>query len=176
MTTPFTASFCSMNVRGLNQMRKRRQLFRWLHNNKFDNFLQETFSSRDIETVWKSEWGGDILYSHGTNHSRGVMILFNPKLVKHVDHVEADKYGRFLLLQVTIHNTSFYLCNIYSPNNISEQKTFFSNLQNILINACATDEIIIGGDFNCSLKPQDKIGGCAVNKKHNESMQVLETS
>ena len=92
MTTPFTASFCSLNVRGLNQMRKRRQLFRWRHNNKFDIiFLQETFSSRDIETVWKSEWGGDILYSHGTNHSRGVMILFNPKLVKQVDHVKADK-------------------------------------------------------------------------------------
>ena len=82
-------------------MHKRRQLFRWLHNNKFDiMFLQETYSTRDIETVWKSEWGGNILYSHGTNHSRGVMIPINPKLNIRTDHVTADKKGRYLLLQV----------------------------------------------------------------------------
>ena len=27
--------------------------------------------------------------------------------------------------------------------------------------------MIIGGDFNCSLMPQDKIGGSAANKIHN---------
>ena len=81
--------------------RKRRQLFRWLHvHNKFDIIsLQETFSSRDVETVWKADWGGDILYSHSINHSRGVMILFNPKLDKRVDHIKADKNGRYLLLR-----------------------------------------------------------------------------
>ena len=58
MTTPFTASFFFLNVRGLNQTRKRRQLFRWLHNNII--FLQETYSTKNIETVWKSEWDGKI--------------------------------------------------------------------------------------------------------------------
>ena len=92
MTTPFTASFCSLNVRGLNQARKRRQLFRWLQNNKFDIvFLQETYSSKYIENPWKSEWGGKIYFCHGTSHSRGVMIMFNPKLDVLVDNIEVIK-------------------------------------------------------------------------------------
>ena len=135
-------------------------------------FLQETYSTQDIEAVWKSEWGGNIFYSHGTNHSRGVMILLNPKLDIRVDHITAAENGRYLLLQVTLNDTSFYLCNIYSPNNTSEQKTFFANLFNFLINTCSVGEIIIGGDFNCSLTPQDKIGGCAVNKKQNVISEI----
>ena len=50
MKTPFNASFCSLNARGLNQARKRRQLFRWLHNYKFDViFLQETYSTQMLK-------------------------------------------------------------------------------------------------------------------------------
>ena len=100
MTTPFKVSFSSLNVRGINQTRKRRQLFRWLHNNKFDiTFLQETYSTENIESIWKSEWGGKIYFCHGTSHSRGVMILFNPKFAAQVNSIETDKNGRYLLLQ-----------------------------------------------------------------------------
>ena len=96
MTNPtFKASFCSLNARGLNKARKRRQLFRWLHNYKFDViFLQETYSTPNVELIWKSEWGGDIIHSHGTNHSKGVAILFNPKLDIRIGSSEADKNGR----------------------------------------------------------------------------------
>ena len=165
MTTPFTASFCSLNVRGLNQARKRRQLFRWLHNNKFDLvFLQETYSSKYIENPWKSEWGGKIYFCHGTSHSRGVMIMFNPKLDVLVDNIEVDKNGRYLLLQTTISDTTFQLCNIYSPNNSSVQITFFSSILDVLRKRSEFN-IIIGGDFNCALTPQDKLGGAAVGRK-----------
>ena len=48
-----------------------------LHNQKFDiAFLQETHSSKSVEEIWKAEWGRKIYYSHGTTHSKGVMILF----------------------------------------------------------------------------------------------------
>ena len=113
MTTLFTASFCSLNVRGINQTRKQRQLFRWLHNNKFDIiFLQETYSTENIENIWKSEWGEKIYFCHGTSHLRGVMTLFNPKFATPVDSIEADKNGGFLLLQTTISDITFQLCNI----------------------------------------------------------------
>lgn len=172
MTTPFAATFCSLNVRSINQTHKRRQLFRWLHNNKFDiTFLQETYSTKSIETVWKSEWGGDVYYSHGTNHSRGTMILFNPKLPIHVDDIIADENGRFLLLKVTVYDTEIQLCNIYSPNNNSDQKVFYSNLLNILKHH-SDHKIIVGGDFNCALTPCDKIGGSDVNKKNNVISEI----
>lgn len=126
MTTPFKASFCSLNARGLNQSRKRRQLFRWLHNYKFDViFLQETYSTENVEAMWKSEWGGNLFFSHGTNHSKGVAILFNPKLDVRIENVIADKEGRYILLEVSLYDSTFLLCNIYSPNDNNSQKIFF---------------------------------------------------
>ena len=78
------ARFCnvlSLNVRGLHKTIKRRQIFRWLHQQKPDVvFLQETYSSAQNLKSWEAEWGGKRIGSHGTNHSRGVMILFKPKL------------------------------------------------------------------------------------------------
>ena len=70
-------SVLSLNVRGLNKTIKRRQVFRWLHQQKSDVvFLQETYSSAQNLKSWEAEWGGKMIGSHGTNHSRGVMILF----------------------------------------------------------------------------------------------------
>ena len=57
----------SLNVRGLNGSRKRRQVFRWLHQRKSDIiFLQETYSSRDTIGRWEAERGGEIVSSHGS--------------------------------------------------------------------------------------------------------------
>ena len=100
MAVPYKLSFCSLNVRGLNQARKRRQIYRWLHNYNFDIiFLQETYSSKNTEDVWKAEWGGKIHFSHWTTHSKGVMILFNPKLNFEIESATTDKNGRYLLLK-----------------------------------------------------------------------------
>ena len=71
----------SLNVRGLNRTIKRRQVFRWLHQQKSDViFLQETYSSPQTIKTWKAEWGRKIIESHGSNHSRGVMILFKGQM------------------------------------------------------------------------------------------------
>ena len=110
MTSPFKASFCSLNARSLNQARKRRQLFRWLHNYKFDViFLQETYSAPNVEPIWKSEWGGNIIYSYGTSHSKSVAILFNPKLDVGIGSSEADKNGRYLLLEASIFESTVFV-------------------------------------------------------------------
>ena len=99
------------------------------------------------------------------------MILFNPKLPMHVDDIIADENGRFLLLKVTVYDTEIQLCNIYSPNNNSDQKVFYSNLLNILKHH-SDHKIIVGGDFNCALTPCDKIGGSDVNKKNNVISEI----
>ena len=44
--------------------------------------LQEThFTSLD-EVVWKTEWGGEIIFCHGQRNSKGVIILINKKARK----------------------------------------------------------------------------------------------
>ena len=87
----------SLNVRGLNGSRKRRQVFRWLYQQKSDIiFLQETYSSLDAIGRWEAEWGGKIVSSHGSSHSRGVMILFKPRLDVNIEKITEDKYGRYI--------------------------------------------------------------------------------
>ena len=62
----------SLNVRGLNNFKRRRSMFNWFRRNSADIIrLQETFSTPSVERFWKNEWGGNIVYNHGTNHSRG---------------------------------------------------------------------------------------------------------
>ena len=83
------------------------QFFRWAHNSKADIvFLQETYSAKGVEEIWRSEWGGKIHYSHGSSHSKGVMILSNPKLDFQLESTVADKHGRYLMLNVTIHDST----------------------------------------------------------------------
>ena len=66
----------SLNARGIRSFEKRKVLFHWLAKDKPDIiFLQETYSTPEVENIWKSQWRGDIHFSHGLEHSRGVMIL-----------------------------------------------------------------------------------------------------
>ena len=82
----------SLNVRGLNKTTKQRQVFRWLHQQKSDVvFLQDTYSSAQNVKLWEAEWGGKMIGSHGTNHSRGVMIFFKPKLDVNIEQIISDK-------------------------------------------------------------------------------------
>ena len=149
----------SFNARGLNKSIKRRKLFRWLHLRKFDViFLQETYSDASLEAFWRAEWGGDIFFAHGSKHSRGVMILFRPSLSKEVLNVTADKNGRFLIVNTIVDEVGFCLVNIYAPNDQNQQINFYQKITDS-IRKCQTDNILIGGDFNCPLSASDKFGG-----------------
>ena len=92
-------SCVTLNVRGLNDERKRRQVFRWLRGRKFQIiFLQEVYSSRDTEKIWSAEWGGKIVFCHGTKHSCGTPVLFHPSIDVDVEHVEIGERGREIVL------------------------------------------------------------------------------
>jgi len=68
----------SLNVRGVKNQRKRRSIFCFLKDQKCDFYLlQETYSKPQDELIWKAEWRGDIFFSHGSNHQKGVCILLS---------------------------------------------------------------------------------------------------
>jgi len=48
------------------------------------------------------EWGGNIIYIYGTNHPKGVAILFNSRLDVYIERFEADKNRRYLLPEAAI--------------------------------------------------------------------------
>ena len=154
-----------LNVRGLNRAQKRRQVFRWLHGRKFQViFLQEVYSSSDLEKIWLAEWGGKVIYCHGSKHSCGNLILLNPALDVKVESCETDQKGRQIVLHAKIDDTSFIFANIYAPNEPKLQLEFFKSLK-VRLRKDADENLIIGGDMNCCLSPEDKRGGRPTEQK-----------
>ena len=105
-----------------------------------------------------------MIYSHGTNHSKGVMILINPSVDCKIEKTICDKNGRFIIIKLSLDEQSIVLVNVYTPNDATQQLGFFARLDQLL-QEFSQDNIIIGGDFNCPLSAKDKIGGKPVTQK-----------
>ena len=87
-------------------------------------FLQETYSTKDVEETWRTEWGGPILFSHGTNHSRGSLVLISSKLKLKVGQVDIDDEGRHILFNAETHGVNLLFGNVYLPTRDKEQLQF----------------------------------------------------
>ena len=157
MTSASRVKVISLNVRGLRNQVKRRSIFSYLKNQKATLYcLQETFSNEDDEKIWSAEWGGQIIFSRGSEHSRGVCILLSGFSIS---TVHADRDGRYIIVKVNIRDEHLFVINIYAPNKGAEQELFIRNLGANLISKTGITNIIIGGDWNGALFPKDKFGG-----------------
>ena len=105
-----------------------------------------------------------VFFSHGSTHSKGVMILVNPKVELKIEKVISDNNGRYIILDAMVDDSHVNLVNIYAPNDLNQQLAFFNDLQHTL-QEFAQEYIIMGGDFNCALHDKDKKGGNPVSKK-----------
>ena len=145
----------SLNVRGLRNISKRGAIFSFLKIQKATLFcLQEAFSSPEDEKLWSAEWGGKIIYSHGTTHSKGVCILLNPSSPFKLSSIQTDPEGRFLIVKLTIEEKYFSITDIYGPNNCHDQNDFIKILSQQLISKTDTSKVIISGDWNIMLNRQ----------------------
>ena len=71
----------SLNARGLHTFDRWKAFFNWLAKSSADIcFLQETYSTSEVEHIWKKQWKGDMFFSHGTGHSKEVLILVKDQL------------------------------------------------------------------------------------------------
>ena len=125
-TTHVDLKIISLNVRGLRSPTKRKALFLWLDQRRYDIvFLQETYSTPDVEDTWRTQWQGKFYFSHGSNHSRGVLILARSDLDLRVKSIKSDDDGRFIIMEAEIQDSSFLLVNVYAPNKTPDQCSFF---------------------------------------------------
>ena len=124
----------SLNVRGLRNRVKRRSIFCFLKDQKCDVFfLQETYSEPNDENTWQSEWGGDMFFSHGSIHSRGVCILLNPSMNCIVKNIHKDQTGRIISIDLNFNAKNFSFCNVYAPNDLRKQQEFLHSLNRYLM-------------------------------------------
>ena len=157
-------SINSFNCNGLRDSKKRKCVFDWLKTNHFGiSLLQETHSQEIDVKIWEMEWGGEIIFSHGTNQCRGVAVLLPPTLVEKckINNIERDQNGRILAIDCEIEDNNFIVYNIYAPtkDQYTEQIEFLDYLRNLLQENQGKN-VILGGYFNTYLNPTlDKKGG-----------------
>ena len=175
----YNFNIMSINIRGLNERKKRRKVFRWIKRSKVHIcFIQETHSSAISERIWRSEWGRDIIYSHGTNRARGVAILIKPGFDATVNKVHTDNTGRLILADVTIQDTKFKLLNLYAPNTEEGQLHFLRNLVTVLTrNTEMENKILIGGDWNLIIDAdKDRKGGAGIRETEKRKCILSEVN
>ena len=85
----------SFNARGIRFPEKRQALLIWLKKQKVDLiFLQETFSTKEVENNWERQWKGPLFFAHGSNHSCGVLVLVRDSLEFEMKSIITDDNGR----------------------------------------------------------------------------------
>ena len=144
----FELDAISLNVRGLNDTKKRKSIFRWLHKSRANLIcLQETYSTNECHSVWINQWGGNIIFSDGSNHGKGVAILIPPKVDAEIIDVSRDDEGRFLYAEIALQGTKFKIINIYGPNDENSSEQFYIGLKNKSerLKIAPEDYIIWGG-------------------------------
>ncbi len=152
-----TLKIISLNVRGLNQAKKRQILMHWFKNNKGDIlFMQETFCKNDFSELNNNKWESHHSYTNST-HSRGVLISISKKLPLKIYNIHRKNDGRAVLINAKIRGVDTTICSVYAPSESTERKEFFTTFKYWLArNTDHPDHLIMGGDFNCGININDR--------------------
>ena len=156
----------SFNVRGIRDYNKRSEIISRIVYPTFRPhpdivFLQETHSTHNVIKNWKANFQMELVCSHGTSTSGGLLIGFKRALDYKILNVVRSP--TFLLVNCIINNEEYTLVNVYQTHNLrnvvvgqlgsprqSREDIFFDNLQllwkTVLENP--SFKVLIGGDFN----------------------------
>ena len=115
-------------------------------------FYFKKYSIKEVERYWKQQWTGKMVFSHGTNHSKGVTILFNEKLDFEIKHSIGDQNGRFIILDIGIQGHPVILANVYfhCASKPTKQELMWDNLRKFISEIGNYDDksLLLGYDFN----------------------------
>ena len=138
MTAKLTSKFYLIMFRGwVKRKRGKKSLIIKKHtSSNAIIFLQETHSTKKDEMLWKLQWHGNIIFSHGSSNKKGVLIAFRYGLeYKLLSPEIIDDDGRYIILCIEIQGSPYILLNYYGPSNESNQvkvlRQIFSKLQSI---------------------------------------------
>ena len=161
----------SLNVRGLRDNLKRRELFNWLRSKKYSIYmLQECHCTENTNPVWSAEWGYQAIFSTFSSNKAGVCILFNNTFNLQIQKLFVDPSGRFIICDIQANSKSLTLANIYAPNE--DSPTFFLDFFDHLSDFNC-DDIVVGGDYNLVLDlEKDKRGGLC--RTHQNSVKIVK--
>ena len=145
--------FASLNVNGLRDVNKFKQVCAFCEENCYDIVaLQETFWDFNFIENYKKLWSGEIISSFSDKARQGVAFLVSQKFKEKVNKI-AESDGRFLHVQLCDFDKVFDLINVYFPNSADERMKFCQNIEGFVP---VSDNLLWFGDFNTSLSPLDR--------------------
>ena len=98
-----------------------------------------------MEKIWKTQWKGKLHFSHGSNHSCGVMILVRSDLDFNLISINSDDEGRSIVMEAEVQGSPFLFVNVYAPNKTQDQCCFFDKLNDSIEDCDANKELTIIG-------------------------------
>ena len=144
----------TINVNGLRQTMTRKTVYREIQNSKIDIcFVQESFITQDVANQFRRDWQGNFIFTPGTVHSLGNIIVLDTNFV--YTDLEVVYTSERILCIFFIHDDEKYCCiNVYYPNEVNSKCKLHIEISNLLKQYRIDNKynIIIGGDFNCVLK------------------------
>ena len=147
-----TISLVTINCNGLANNIKRKDYFTKLHEmNNNIYLLQETHWLESEENFIRSGWGGEVIVAGNSKNSGGTAILFNNNFQHKVVKTLKDVNGQYIICSIEFNNKRYTLINLYGPSN-GDHEDFFDIVVNNVDNE-DTENLLIGGDFNCVLDP-----------------------
>lgn len=148
----------SLNVRGINDIGKRRKLFTWLQQKQVDIcFLQETKLQEKNRKVIDFEWTGKCYHAFADAPKSGVSIIFKKNFNFEFLNEHRSIDGRKLIINIEIDSEIYSLVSIYAPNEETHRKHFIKKTEQwIKQNALNENNIIIGGDWNCCINDRER--------------------
>lgn len=136
----------SLNVRGLRNVTKRKKLFSRLREGRYDVIcIQESYITQADVATWKKEWGGELISTEGTKHSKGQLILVRKQFS--FDWSIECQHERIVSINLSINGKETTIFNVYAPSTFREMKIFFAVLTEE-INKSNSMIKIVCGDFN----------------------------
>ena len=157
----------SVNVNGLRDGDKRLGFLQWLsHLSPSVVCLQETHAvCNDDLLSWFSRFGYLCAGSFGTNHSRGVVVLY--RSVFECRSVVCEFDGHFVLVEFGLRGSVFHVASIYTPNRNPDRDTFWVRCVDSIDPAVPT---LLCGDFNTALdRVRDRRGSCPFDVSRESS-------
>ena len=166
-------NIATYNVRGIAAYEKRRKIFKFIKTSPYDIIaLQECHCTKKVEKIWRSQFGGQVFYSHGTSNSKGCMILIKRNIGTKIHKIIKDEVnGRYLLLDVSVGEYRFVLCNVYAPNE--DDTCFFEEVLGKLM-SLESQSIVLVGDLNTTLEKIDKKSVLGLKPGHPKSTEFIK--
>lgn len=139
----------TLNVRGLRDERKRKEVFSYLKDMKYSIYCIQDFHCTVLcEHKYEKEWGYKCYFSSYSSNSRGVAILFNNNFSEEVHSVKKDNAGNWIAIDVEAQGQRFTLVNLYGPND--DKPEFYRSVYDVVV-SYDNASVILCGDWNLVL-------------------------